>query len=73
MQLTVDNDQSRLASILTLDGTSFGTWNIPTLSVTPQLVFNNLLRGMTVHAGAGDRFQLDVTPTNIANLAITGR
>lgn len=73
VQLTVDNDHSRLASILTLDSTSFGTWNIPTLSVTPQLVFNNLLRGMTVHAGAGDRFQLDVTPANITSLAIDNR
>ncbi len=74
VQLAVDNDESTLASILTLDGTSFGTWNIPTLSgVTPQLVFSNLLRGMTVHGGAGDRFQLDDTPDNITSLTIDNR
>lgn len=71
VKLTVDNDESTLASILTLDASSFGSWNIPTLSgVTPKLAFSNLRAEMTVYAGAGDRFQLDVTPASITGLAI---
>lgn len=71
VKLTVDNDESTLASILTLDATSFGMWKIPTLSgVTPRLTFSNLRNLMTVYAGAGDRFQLDVSPSSISGLVM---
>lgn len=71
VQLTVNNNDSELASILTLDATTFGNWNIPTLAgVTPHLTFNNLRNTMAVFAGSGDRFQLDVTPANITSLVL---
>ncbi len=71
VQLTVNNTDSELASILALDATTFGNWNIPTLAgVTPHLTFSNLRNTLTIFAGSGDRFQLDVTPASITGLVI---
>jgi len=71
VRLTVDNDHAEVGSILTLDGTTFGNWIIPTLAgETPHLTFSGLRGEMEIFAGAGDRFQLDVTPSGITGLTI---
>lgn len=70
VQLTIDNDEAPLANILRLNATTFGQWLVPALGTMVQLNFNNLRSGMEIFAGAGDRFQLDVTPPSISSLTI---
>ncbi len=71
VQLTINNSAATVGSILTLTANTFGDWNIPTLAgVTPHLTFSGLRGDMEIFAGAGDRFQLDVTPPSITKLTM---
>ena len=70
VQLTIDNDEAPLANILTLNATTFGQWLVPALGTMVQLSFSNLRSSMEIFAGAGDRFQLDVTPPSITGLTM---
>ena len=71
VRLTIDNSSAPAASILTLTATTFGNWIIPALDgVSPHLNISALRAGMEIFAGAGDQFQLDVTPPSIDSLTI---
>ena len=70
VQLTIDNTNAPLANILTLNETTFGEWLVPALGTLVQLNFSNLRGEMQIFAGAGDRFQLDVTPPSITGLTM---
>jgi hypothetical protein len=71
VQLSVDNGDATVGSIITVNAATFGAWVIPDLpGVLATLDFENLWGTMEVFAGPGDRFQLDAVPASITDLKI---
>ena len=69
--LSVDNSAATVGSYLKLAASTFGDWIVPNTSLTPRLNFTGIYGAMDLKAGAGDRFQLDVTPGALTSLTMS--
>ena len=70
VQLTIDNSAAPVGSLLTLTAATFGSWVVPGLGIMPRLDFSGLRGPLEIFAGAGDRYQLDVTPVGVTSLTM---
>jgi hypothetical protein len=69
-RLIVRNTDATTASVLTLTGNSLSGWFVPSSSTFPILHVNALHDDLTIGAAAGDRFDIEQTPSNLASVTI---